>query len=215
MITLTNRKNGTTITSNLTNAAALEICGNSNNSFGRDLARSARNSRYGLSDAQWFWVHKIAIELGAPAASAPAAAPVAAPVAVAPRLAAIWAMFPQGRKRGKIRLRANNKPLILSLAGANSRYKGQILVTNGGDYGSNTYYGRIDMQGNFIANNTVVTQDIHNLLESFADNPAAVAAAYGQKYGECCFCGLQLTDDRSTSVGYGPICADQRGLAWG
>ena len=73
MITLTNRKNGTTITSNLTNAAALEICGNSNNSFGRDLARSARNSRYGLSDAQWFWVHKIAIELGAPAASAPAA----------------------------------------------------------------------------------------------------------------------------------------------
>ncbi len=28
-------------------------------------------------------------------------------------------------------------------------------------------------------------------------------------------CGLDLTDERSTSAGYGPICAGKYGLPWG
>ena len=31
----------------------------------------------------------------------------------------------------------------------------------------------------------------------------------------CCFCNRALEDERSTAVGYGPICAGHFGLAWG
>lgn len=33
--------------------------------------------------------------------------------------------------------------------------------------------------------------------------------------GHCCFCSLPLTDERSTAVGYGKVCADHFGLSWG
>lgn len=44
---------------------------------------------------------------------------------------------------------------------------------------------------------------------------AEEAAKFGQLYGICMFCWSELTDERSIGVGYGPICADNRGLPWG
>lgn len=41
------------------------------------------------------------------------------------------------------------------------------------------------------------------------------AKAFGDLYHHCIFCGLELTDDRSIAAGYGPTCADNRGLPWG
>lgn len=41
------------------------------------------------------------------------------------------------------------------------------------------------------------------------------AAAYGKLSGKCMFCGLDLTDERSMLVGYGPDCAEKHGLPWG
>lgn len=41
------------------------------------------------------------------------------------------------------------------------------------------------------------------------------AAAFGQLYGTCIFCWKDLTDERSIEVGYGPVCAENRGLPWG
>lgn len=41
------------------------------------------------------------------------------------------------------------------------------------------------------------------------------AAAFGQLYGICMYCWSELTDERSIEVGYGPVCADKRGLPWG
>lgn len=41
------------------------------------------------------------------------------------------------------------------------------------------------------------------------------AKAFGDLYHHCIFCGLELTDDRSITAGYGPTCADNRGLPWG
>ena len=52
-------------------------------------------------------------------------------------------------------------------------------------------------------------------LKAFAADPETVAAQYGSLTGNCCFCGRKLTDDRSTNVGYGPVCADKFGLNWG
>ena len=41
------------------------------------------------------------------------------------------------------------------------------------------------------------------------------AAALGHSTHHCVFCSLELTDERSTIVGYGPICAGKHGLPWG
>ncbi len=44
---------------------------------------------------------------------------------------------------------------------------------------------------------------------------AEEAAKFGQLYGTCCFCWRELTDERSIEAGYGPTCAENRGLPWG
>lgn len=41
------------------------------------------------------------------------------------------------------------------------------------------------------------------------------AKMFGDLYGQCIFCGLKLTDERSITAGYGPTCAENRGLPWG
>jgi hypothetical protein len=44
---------------------------------------------------------------------------------------------------------------------------------------------------------------------------AEQAATFGHTFHRCVFCTLSLTDPRSEGVGYGPTCADKRGLPWG
>jgi len=47
---------------------------------------------------------------------------------------------------------------------------------------------------------------------------AEEAAALGHVTHHCCFCGIELSDEgegRSVEVGYGPVCASNRGLPWG
>jgi len=44
---------------------------------------------------------------------------------------------------------------------------------------------------------------------------AEQAKAWGKLYGNCIYCSRDLTDDRSITAGYGPICAEKRGLPWG
>lgn len=41
------------------------------------------------------------------------------------------------------------------------------------------------------------------------------AAAHGHLTERCCFCGIKLRTPESVAVGYGPDCAEQRGLPWG
>ena len=45
--------------------------------------------------------------------------------------------------------------------------------------------------------------------------PAELVARIGRVVGSCVYCSRLLTDDRSVQVGYGPVCAEQRGLPWG
>lgn len=131
----------------------------------------------------------------------------------------VFALFEQAisnnLKYPKIRLRAaDGQNVVLSRAGAKSKYTGQIIVTDERPYGSNTYFGRVDTSGNFIpawANSPAVS----SLLLRLSADPAGVASEYGRLTGHCCFCSLPLTDARSTAVGYGPICAGKFGLPWG
>ena len=108
---------------------------------------------------------------------------------------------------------ADGHTVVLALAGPNSRYSGQINVTSGHKYGDpqGRFYGRISQDGT----TAVSDQGVVELLKRFAGDPAGVAAEYGRRVGQCCFCRLKLTDERSLAVGYGPKCAESWDLPWG
>ena len=115
----------------------------------------------------------------------------------------------------KIRLETEGcRKVVLSVAGQKSKNPGTINITDGGPYGSNTWYGRIKTDGTFQPSK-YCTDEIVELLVHISDDPAGAAAAHGHKTGSCCFCTRELTDERSTDVGYGPVCADHYSLPWG
>lgn len=58
------------------------------------------------------------------------------------------------------------------------------------------------------------TTELQCSIESFCSNPLESAIVKGQQYGNCCFCGIELTNRASLQMGYGPICADKYGLPW-
>jgi hypothetical protein len=41
------------------------------------------------------------------------------------------------------------------------------------------------------------------------------AAAFGKMVGRCCFCSTPIDTKESIAAGYGPVCAQYRGLPWG
>lgn len=56
------------------------------------------------------------------------------------------------------------------------------------------------------------------VLAGGAPAPAELVGRIGRVVGRCVFCSRLLTDDkagRSVEVGYGPVCAEKRGLPWG
>jgi hypothetical protein len=164
-----------------------------------------------LSDKQLHWVGVLADRAQAKAAPAPVAVALG-------NVAGVLALFTKSRKPIKLQL-PDGSPIALSVAGAAARCPGTVNVTDGQPYGQNVWYGRVDpVQGQWQPSKQgdAATQTaVAALLVHLSADPAAVAAAYGQLTGSCCFCGLTLTDPRSKHVGYGPICAGNRGLPWG
>ncbi len=104
----------------------------------------------------------------------------------------------------------------LSEAGSKARVPGSINVTTPGSFGERVWYGRVTQQGDFQMSPKVVTPpELVSALKVFAADPVAAATKHGYLTGRCCFCNRKLEDERSTAVGYGPICADHFGLPWG
>ena len=132
-------------------------------------------------------------------------------------LSRIFAMFDKAKvalKRPAIRL-ANEagQHLHLSLAGAASKNAGFVYVKSDSGFDS-PYYGKISPEGRFFGINSC-PPSVQPLLQSFANDPEGIATKYGRLTGCCCFCGRKLTDNRSTEMGYGPVCAHKFGLDWG
>lgn len=118
-------------------------------------------------------------------------------------------------RRVKVKLQtAAGQLVVFTRASAMSKYAGQIMITDGGPFGQNIYFGRIDVNGDFFPTGRA-TEEVQSLVREFAADPAAVAARYGKLTGGCSFCNHGLKDERSTQVGYGPVCAKNFGLAWG
>jgi len=105
-------------------------------------------------------------------------------------------------------------------AGEQSANPGTLNVTDNDMMVNSRYgrrpkwYGRVHRNGNFeMAADTPMI--IANRLSELARDPVRVAGEHGRLTGRCCFCNKTLDDERSTAVGYGPICAGHYGLPWG
>jgi hypothetical protein len=183
--------------------------GNSDREFAGSLISNF--NRYGrLSDKQMAWVETLVAR-----AMAPKPDPV---VTETVNFQAIQDLFDRAAKklrRIKIKLQApNGQPVAFGRAGAMSKYAGQIMITDGLPFGQNKFFGRIDVDGSFYGTRSA-DQTVVDLVKEFAGDPAGTAGRYGRLTGGCSFCNHSLKDDRSTEVGYGPVCAKNFGLAWG
>ncbi len=120
-----------------------------------------------------------------------------------------------GLKYPKIRLQTpSGQAVALARAGDKSKYKGQVMVTDGERFGQNKYFGRVDQTGTYHPTQ-ISTEEVRTLLGQLGAEPAKTAAGYGKLTGNCCFCLRRLDDTRSVAVGYGPVCAEKFGLPWG
>lgn len=104
----------------------------------------------------------------------------------------------------------------LMKAGPMSKMAGMIKVIKKMTVG-NFYFGHVTPEGHFYPSFEAkpYMDVLTELLGSLAEEPALVAAYYGKLTGRCIFCDSELTDPRSTEMGYGPVCAQNWGLPWG
>jgi hypothetical protein len=188
---------------------ALPKLSNSDSQFAASLLQNF--NKYGnLSDKQMNWVVTLTQR-----ANAPKPEPVALVQVNFQPIQDLFDKAGQNLKRIKIKLQTpTGQPVVITRAGPMSKYVGQVLITDGGPFGSNKYFGRIDTTGEFFATRSATTE-VCNLVKQFSDNPAEAAAQYGKLTGGCSFCKHGLTDGRSLAVGYGPVCAKNFGLVWG
>jgi hypothetical protein len=171
--------------------------------------------RRGLSNSQLFWLNKLSEK----ATATPEPEREKTKVG---DLKGIMGLFDKAQEHLKfpaivlaVRADEGYNEYRLSVAGDRARVPGSINVTNT-DKPQSTWFGRILQTGEFEASPRDATPT--NLipgLARFAADPARVASESGRLTGRCCFCNKGLTDERSTEVGYGPICAKHYDLPWG
>jgi hypothetical protein len=103
--------------------------------------------------------------------------------------------------------------LRIVLAGDTSANPGAVYVKVNDEYRGliapdGTVRGSLDAGARSLTKDL----DLQIALIAVAADPVTAAKAYGALLGRCSFCSLPLTDEGSTEVGYGPICAKRYGL---
>lgn len=162
--------------------------------------------RKGLSEGQLFWLHKLA----QPESARPR--PTAAESINMSGLRALFERASKHLKRPSIVLAVGaGFEVKIAHAGPGSRYPGSLMVSSP-EFGG-AYYGRVTGNDFFAGKDDMPA--VRNLLHKMSADPVKTAAEHGHLTGKCCFCNRHLEDERSTEVGYGPVCADKFGLEWG
>jgi hypothetical protein len=184
-------------------------------------------SRRRLSPKQVEWVDILLERANRPQIT-PASAP-AAPAHTVGNYTGIKALFDRASehlKRPAIVLLTDrevvalDKMIRITPAPANSRNPGSLYITRFEKMlnGKRPYYGQMKPNGAFHPIDDLPAEQVEKITEALrllASDPARTAAEHGRLTGRCCFCNIPLEDERSTSVGYGPVCADHFGLPWG
>jgi len=187
---------------------ALERLDASSRTFAQSLL-SQYSQRGSLSPRQWPHVTAL-IERAARPAATPAGVGHALPVA---GLATLQGVFGNATRAGitpGIRATINGARLRVTAPSRRSAYAGRpILFVRLGD----TYAGRIE-NGAFLPR-SATGADALPALQTLLESPLGTLAEIGRFSGTCCYCARELTDPRSVSMGYGPVCAENYGLPWG
>ncbi len=188
--------------------------------FAASLLRQAASRP--LSPKQLPWVDKLIERASAPPKSAGPSAEVGS-------LAGILALFDKAKGKLKypaivLSVPAASMAVRISVAGPKSKAPGSLNVlsterSEPGAFGNlqRAFFGRVGIDGIYKSSGKgeSMFEALSARLKEFADSPAVVAAEHGKLTGNCCFCGLSLTDERSTAVGYGATCAKNWGMPWG
>lgn len=180
-------------------AAALALRTRPQSDFTGNLLDAHQRGR--MSDKMRYWLHKLAGET-----------PQQPQATI--RLGRVLDMFQRaGRnlKRPAVEFTHGTAALRVYPAGPASKYAGGLIVCAPK---SRVYLGAVTKDGGWLPSRACPA-DVFPALEALAANPEAVAAAHGHTTGNCCFCSRKLTDARSTTMGYGPVCAENFGLEWG
>ena len=193
----------------------LDVLPGDTKQFAQSLVRQFEK-KGSLSEKQWPWVAKLIEQaecVGVP--------DFTKETVVLGEFSGVIALFDKAKqhlKYPRIMLALpDGSPVGLSVAGPNSKYAGMVCVTDGQPYGSNKWYGPIAKNGSWdpAPKAEPIKDALTKLLAKLAQNPARVAAEHGKLTGRCCFCHSTLTEEKSTDVGYGPVCAKRFGLKWG
>lgn len=222
MATLTKivTRSGKSVDSPYSNAEALVVMRETQKGYKFADELYAKAGKYGLSEEQWKWVHILAVEGKAKQSgqSAPAQPRPTVSVGSLRGLKELLAKAKQRLKYPKIRLRVGGRIVALEAA-----RDGSVRITDterrvySAKYGRElpVFYGKVDTEGKFEPFQKNPLNGLSEMLRKMAEDPAATAAEYGRLTGACCFCGRKLTTTESTTVGYGPDCAEHYGLPWG
>ena len=209
-MTVTARGKAINFESTLSDAAALAALATISGDFAASLA--AQNATRGLSVKQLAWAHKLAADHQKPASAQSAVAVVFSTIAsLMARLEGNRRA--EGRRRAaRIELRtASGGVLRLQVAGDRSKNPGAVNLTDGGPYGSSTWYGSISTDGALRPSRDMI-DDVKALLGAFDSDPMGTLSAYGHSTCQCAICGRALDNDESRTRGIGPICADRLGI---
>lgn len=194
---------GRTVETPYTDEQAVEIAAGIDDGFARSLVSQYRESFRGLSSDQMTWIHILAVRQSQ------------ARIALAP-IVGLLGRAAERLKRPKIVLRiASGAEIRIGIAGDKSRDPGSLTVVK---VRGSTWLGRVTTAGEWQPSGFAdqsTAREVYDVLQRLADDPAATAAEYGKMTGFCCFCSRPLADERSTSVGYGPVCAAKFNLPWG
>jgi len=111
-------------------------------------------------------------------------------------------------KYPRVVFQVNNVDFHMYPAGPRSKWQGWIQVKTDQKWVCRINPDNGEMHGK-------PAPDVLEALKEFSTDPVKAARQYASLTGNCCFCNRELTDPRSMSNGYGPVCANHYSLPWG
>lgn len=216
-ITVNSKGRNKVVTTTLTDQEALDILSKmTGNSFAKSLS-DQYISKGKLSTAQWNWANVLAWEFHQEQQFSKNVEAIVQDEMVMDGVYRLFKIGAEHLKFPKIRLAVINNEnyteYLLRLASVKSKNPGSININT---KQGNEWVGFIATDGILIPRCDLKNHPgLVDLLTELASDPVNVAKKYGGLTGNCCFCSLPLTDERSTQAGFGPVCARNYGLHWG
>ncbi len=183
--------------------------------FGKSLC-DQHAKKGSLSDKQWGWVVRLA---GMITGRVSPVQPVDVKVVKVGDFQKVYALLAKAAlgklKYPKLTFEVGGEAMVLYPAGPKSSAPGVLNLVR---RDPNRWYGRLSVDGTWTSYGRMsetLRRPTWDFINRLGKNPVEVLAECGRLAGRCCYCTRPLCDEKSTSAGYGPVCAKRWGLPWG